>query len=97
MLIMSAKRMSDRWSTENILELKFKLFNEKCKLAKDICFETYMRDRVEWVPCHHGMARPQVADGGDGLQIQKSDANMSNMQAVADSQQGVILQVAGWA
>jgi hypothetical protein len=21
----------------------------------------------EWVPCHHGMARPQVADGGDGL------------------------------
>jgi hypothetical protein len=20
-------------------------------------------------PCHHGMARPQVADGGNGLQI----------------------------
>jgi len=19
---------------------------------------------VRWVPCHHGMARPQVADGG---------------------------------
>jgi hypothetical protein len=25
-------------------------------------------DHVKWVPCHHGMARPQVADGGDGLQ-----------------------------
>jgi hypothetical protein len=24
---------------------------------------------VRWVPCHHGMAHPQVADGGDGLQI----------------------------
>jgi hypothetical protein len=23
---------------------------------------------VRWVPCHHGMARPQVVDGGDGLQ-----------------------------
>jgi hypothetical protein len=22
---------------------------------------------VRWVPCHHGMARPQVADGGDAL------------------------------
>jgi hypothetical protein len=22
-----------------------------------------------WVPCLHGMARPQVADGGDGLQL----------------------------
>jgi hypothetical protein len=25
---------------------------------------------VRWVPCHHGMARPQVADGGDALQVQ---------------------------
>jgi hypothetical protein len=22
-----------------------------------------------WVPLHHGMARPQVADWGDGLQV----------------------------
>jgi hypothetical protein len=22
---------------------------------------------VRWVPCHHSMARPQVADEGDGL------------------------------
>jgi hypothetical protein len=24
---------------------------------------------VRWVPCHHGMAHPQVADGGDALQV----------------------------
>jgi hypothetical protein len=24
---------------------------------------------VTWVLCHQGIARPQVADGGDGLQI----------------------------
>jgi hypothetical protein len=24
---------------------------------------------VKWVPCHLGMARPQVADGGDSLQV----------------------------
>jgi hypothetical protein len=24
---------------------------------------------VRWAPGHHGMARPQVADGGDALQI----------------------------
>jgi hypothetical protein len=26
--------------------------------------------------CHHGMARPQVADGGDGLQIWRAVANI---------------------
>jgi hypothetical protein len=30
---------------------------------------------VKWVPCHHGMARPQVADRGDGLQIWRVVAN----------------------
>jgi hypothetical protein len=31
---------------------------------------------VRWVPCHHGMARPQVADGGDGLQIWRVVVNI---------------------
>jgi hypothetical protein len=31
-----------------------------------------------WVPCHHGMARPQVADGGDSLQFWRVAANMVN-------------------
>jgi hypothetical protein len=36
---------------------------------------------VKWVPCHHGMARPQVADGGDGLQIWRVAANIFNKQS----------------
>jgi hypothetical protein len=36
---------------------------------------------VRWVPCHHGMARLQVADGGDGLQIWKVAANILNKQS----------------
>jgi hypothetical protein len=37
---------------------------------------------VRWVPCHHGMALPQVADGGDGLQIWKVAANILNKQSL---------------
>jgi hypothetical protein len=29
-----------------------------------------------WVFCYHGMARPQVVDGGDGLQIWSVAANI---------------------
>jgi hypothetical protein len=35
---------------------------------------------VRWVPCHHGMARPQVADGEKGLQIWRVSANILNKQ-----------------
>jgi hypothetical protein len=31
--------------------------------------------------CHHGMAQPQVADGGDGLQIWRVAANILNKQS----------------
>jgi hypothetical protein len=31
-----------------------------------------------WVPCHHGMARPQVADGGNTLQVWRVAANILN-------------------
>jgi hypothetical protein len=34
-----------------------------------------------WVPCHHDMARPHVADGGDGLQILRVAANILNKQS----------------
>jgi hypothetical protein len=33
---------------------------------------------VRWVPFHHGMARPQVADGGDALQVWREAANILN-------------------
>jgi hypothetical protein len=38
-------------------------------------------DHVKWVPCHHGMARPQVADGGEGLHIWRVAANILNKQS----------------
>jgi hypothetical protein len=31
-------------------------------------------------PCHHGMARPRVADGEDGLQIWRVDASILSKQ-----------------
>jgi hypothetical protein len=39
------------------------------------------RSHVKWVPCHHGTARPQIADGGEGLQIWRVAANMLNKQS----------------
>jgi hypothetical protein len=38
-------------------------------------------DQVKWVLCHHGMERPQVADGGGGLQIWRVAANILNKQS----------------
>jgi len=32
-------------------------------------------------PCHHGMAHPQVAGGGDGLQIWRVAVNTLNKQS----------------
>jgi len=34
-------------------------------------------------PCYHGMVRPRVADGGDGLQIWRVAANILNKQSWA--------------
>jgi hypothetical protein len=36
---------------------------------------------IESIPCHHGMARPQVADGKDALQVWKVAANILNKQS----------------
>jgi hypothetical protein len=35
---------------------------------------------VKWVPYHHRMACPQVADGGEGLQIWRVTANILNKE-----------------
>jgi hypothetical protein len=41
---------------------------------------------VKRIHCHHGMARPRVADRGDGLQIWRVTANILNKQSrTADS------------
>jgi hypothetical protein len=39
------------------------------------------KDHVRRVPCHHGMARHQVAGGGNGLQIWRVAANILNKQS----------------
>jgi hypothetical protein len=36
---------------------------------------------VRWVPCHHGMARPEVAGGGGALQLWREAANILNKQS----------------
>jgi hypothetical protein len=36
---------------------------------------------VRWVPCHHVMARPRVADGEDGLQVWRVAENILNKQS----------------
>jgi hypothetical protein len=36
---------------------------------------------VKWGPCQHGMARTQVADGGDGLRTWRVAASILNKQS----------------
>jgi hypothetical protein len=43
--------------------------------------EKYVHYHVHKSPCKHGMARPQVADGGDGVQIWWVAANILNKQS----------------
>jgi len=44
---------------------------------------------------HNGMARPQAADGGTASSMRGSCEYIE--YAVVDSQQGVVLQLGGWA
>jgi hypothetical protein len=60
-------------------------------------FRTFFH-RVKWVHCHHSMARPRVADRGDGLQIWRVAANIFNKQSrTADSGWSSRLGVGRWA
>jgi hypothetical protein len=40
------------------------------------------------VPCHHGMARPQVADGEEGLHIRRIAENILNKQSGTADKRG---------
>jgi hypothetical protein len=31
-----------------------------------------------WVPCHNGMVRPWIADGGNGLKLSRVAVNIPN-------------------
>jgi hypothetical protein len=48
----------------------------------------------QWVLCHNGVARPQVADEGDSLQIWRVAAIIFNKQTLTASK--VVFQVGGW-
>jgi hypothetical protein len=53
-----------------------------CVLAVALNYRVMsVTSRVRWVPCQHGKARPQVAEGGDGLQIWREAANILNKQS----------------
>jgi hypothetical protein len=45
-------------------------------------------------PCHHGMERPQVKDGGTASNMEGSCEYTDS--EVEDSRQGVVLQLGGW-
>jgi hypothetical protein len=47
--------------------------------------------------CNHGMARFQVGDGGDGLQIRRLAANILNKQSRTTDRVGPPAGGGGWA
>jgi hypothetical protein len=49
-----------------------------------------------WVPCHYGMARLRVADGGDGLQMWRVVANILTKQLWI-ANKGWTTSFRGWA
>jgi hypothetical protein len=51
---------------------------------------------VKWVTCHHGMARPQVAHGGDGLQTWRIAAIIFNKQS-RKAKRVWLCRLEGWA
>jgi hypothetical protein len=62
----------------------------------EVCAYTMSNTHVKWVYCHHGMARPRVADRGDGLQIWRVAANILNKQSrTADNENRVLRRIFG--
>jgi hypothetical protein len=48
-----------------------------------VCYLVFKGPPVECVHCHRYMARRQVTEGGDGLQVWNQDANILNKQSRA--------------
>jgi hypothetical protein len=44
----------------------------------DLIILILLGGEYKWVPCHHGMAHLQVADGGDAFQVWRGAANILN-------------------
>jgi hypothetical protein len=54
----------------------------------NILYAFLILSHVRWVPCHHGMTCPQVADGGDALQVQRKAENIFNKQSRTAEKKG---------
>jgi hypothetical protein len=54
------------------------------------------KSHVKCVPCHHGIARTQVADGGDGFQIWRVAAIILNKHSLTSDREWLCWLV-GWA
>jgi hypothetical protein len=88
-LLLVFKKAYDTIKREKLLTtlIEFEVPMKLGRLIKTCLNETYDKVRVGkyfrvvlWVPCHYGMARPQVADGEDGFQIWRVAANILNKQ-----------------
>jgi hypothetical protein len=51
---------------------------------------------VKWIPRHHGMTRPRVADGGDGLHIWRVAAIILNKKSRTANRER-LCRMEGWA
>jgi hypothetical protein len=66
-----------RTETDPVSETSFSLeYLTRTKSENQVILKVFVR----WVPYHHGMALPQVADGGDALQFWREAANILNKQ-----------------
>jgi hypothetical protein len=54
---------------------------QRCKIRVHHGINFFLCQKLEWVHCHNGMARPQFADGGDVLQFCRAAANILNKQS----------------
>jgi hypothetical protein len=65
-----------------------------CEVLSVVCVQGGLIKSVK-LPCHHGMAYPQVAVGGVGLQISRVAPNILNTWS--QTADGVTLYLGGWA
>jgi hypothetical protein len=62
------------------MKSSFRHYSSIC-IYDDHSFHRYQHHRHFMCSCHHDMAHPLVADGGDGLQIWRVALNILNKQS----------------
>jgi hypothetical protein len=72
--------MLSKYVKSEIYSIQLLDFWFKHEIRQYLVSASYCVFHVMWVPCHHGMARPQVVDGGNDLQIWRVIANILKKQ-----------------